>query len=122
MGAPGLFLERQGHFLCIAAMMKDFWLPDDLSASYVLHHLLGAAGCGMCLVLPAGYGAATLNAAQAECSSILFNLMHVLPVIMGDCKGSRSVRIFLQYGYLCGMMVSHIVAFSIGVLYAFHLA
>jgi len=122
---PGITLERQVHFLCLGAMVKDYWAPGELSDIFVLHHALGTIGCGMCLCLPAGFGAATLNAAQAECSSILFNMMFVLPVAVGAGGGKQLSRIseassrFLPQGaYLLGMMVSHVVAAAICWLFA----
>lgn len=117
---PQMTLERQVHFACIASMIKDFWLPDDLASTFILHHILGAVGCGMCLILPVGFGAATLNACQAESTSILFNIMFVLPVAVGG--DSKAFRFFLQWLYMIGMIISHVVAMVVGVYFAMYYA
>jgi len=117
--SPNMSLERHVHFVCIAAMIKDFWLPDDLASTFILHHLAGTAGCGMCLVLPAGFGAATLNACQAESTSILYNFMFVLPVAVGG--GGKVLRKSLQMCYMVGMLASHAIGVAVGLSFALYL-
>eukprot|EP00929_Paragymnodinium_shiwhaense_P089898 TRINITY_DN50106_c0_g1_i1.p1 TRINITY_DN50106_c0_g1~~TRINITY_DN50106_c0_g1_i1.p1 ORF type:complete len:294 (-),score=44.65 TRINITY_DN50106_c0_g1_i1:330-1211(-) len=114
--APGMFLERQAHLLLLANMFRDFILADPLSGAFVLHHVLAILGTGLVLVLPVGFGAATLNSVQAEACSMLFNLMFIMPVSSG---GNKAVAIFFQYLYLVGMMLSHIAALGIGYFHAF---
>lgn len=110
-GSPAMALERQVHYLCAAGMIKDFWLPDDLTPAFVLHHVLAVIGSGMCLSLPVGFGAATLNSFQAEVTSCTFNLMFCVP-------GPRPFRKALQALYFVLMIFSHIKGYIIGRLFA----
>eukprot|EP00928_Gymnodinium_smaydae_P078280 TRINITY_DN620_c0_g2_i1.p1 TRINITY_DN620_c0_g2~~TRINITY_DN620_c0_g2_i1.p1 ORF type:complete len:306 (-),score=47.96 TRINITY_DN620_c0_g2_i1:176-1012(-) len=116
---PGLGLEQHVHLYCIAAMMKDFWLAEPLDAGFIFHHLMTIAGCGMCLVLPVGFGYATFNAAQAEGISVCYNLMHILPIIFD--QWGRLERCLVQWTYMVLMVVSHVIIANIGIQFAYHL-
>lgn len=118
---PGTVLARQPHFQIIGAMFKDFWGADDLAPTYVLHHFLTIAGCGMCLVLPVGFGASVVNGVQCECLSMCFNLMHNLPVVLSRSPGAIAVCKFFQWAFLIGMTLSHAIGVYIGAMFAFDL-
>lgn len=112
---PSMTLERHSQYMCMGALLKDFWLPDHLDMTFIIHHLMGVAGCGVCLVLPAGFGAATVTTFQAEFTSGLWNAMFILPSFLGSIKVVRKLS---QWIYMVGMAGSHIGVLAVGYMMA----